>query len=76
MEKIILFRMFLTFPLVGLLLPDISEFALENFRQIPESHRVIDLVLVISILICQASILISKRKNLILVDSIIGKPTI
>ena len=71
MEDLIIFRIFLAFPLIGLLLPDTGMLLLESNTNVSASHVIIDVTLLISILVCSAGILYIKRKNSIIDDAAI-----
>lgn len=69
MEEIVLFRIFLTFPLISLLLPDIIGFSPKSSLKMQQTHIIIDVCLIICIIICQISIALNKRKNVIAYNS-------
>jgi hypothetical protein len=62
MEDIIIFRIFLAFPLIGLLIPDAGLKLLDFKHHIPVNHIIIEATLLISILTCAAGIAYFKRK--------------
>jgi hypothetical protein len=63
MEDLIIFRIFLTFPLIGLLIPDSGLLMLDFKHHVPTGHIIIELTLLTSIIICSAGIAYMKRKS-------------
>jgi hypothetical protein len=63
MEDLIIFRIFLTFPLIGLLIPDSGLLWLDFKHRVPTGHIIIELTLLTSIIICSAGIAYMKRKS-------------
>lgn len=63
MEDLTIFRIFLTFPLIGLLIPDSGLLMLDFKHRVPASHIIIELTLLTSILICSAGIAYIKWKS-------------
>jgi len=63
MEKLIIFRMFLCFPLFGSILPDIGIWLSSRTETIPLIHLIIETTLLISVVICSIRIYILKKKN-------------
>ncbi|HEX8023234.1 hypothetical protein [Mucilaginibacter sp.] len=56
MEKLAILRMFAGFPLVGLLLPDISTFIVGRFKDISPFHIYIECFLLLFIIVCTLAI--------------------
>jgi hypothetical protein len=64
MEELIIFRLFLAFPVIGLLLPDIGLlFSGYRIYRIPATHLIIEITLSICIVICSLWIVRFKRKE-------------
>lgn len=62
MEDLIIFRMFLGFPIIGMLIPDAGMMFSSPKKDIPLSHLIIASSLLTSIIVCTAGIIIFKRK--------------
>jgi len=62
MEDLIIFRLFLAFPLIGLLLPDTGTLFSPVKGYIPATHIIIEVTLLVSIMVCSAGIMYFKRK--------------
>jgi Ca2+/H+ antiporter len=62
MEELTIFRIFLTFPLVGLLIPKAGIIFAGAKGYISASDVIITITLIISIIICSIGILHHKRK--------------
>jgi hypothetical protein len=63
MEDLVIFRAFLTFPLIGLLIPDAGILLLNRrAAHIPVSHVIIEVTLLICIATCSFSRKYLKRK--------------
>ncbi|UOE51428.1 hypothetical protein MTO98_10100 [Mucilaginibacter sp. SMC90] len=52
MEKLAILRMFAGFPLLGLLLPDISTFIVGHFKDISLIHIYLECFLLLFIIVC------------------------
>jgi len=63
MEKLVIFRMFLYFPLAGVLVPDTMVVLSGTFQSIPITHLSVELVLITLILLCSAMIYYKKRNG-------------
>lgn len=64
MEEFVVFRLFMAFPVIGLLIPDIgSIFTGYGIAHIPATHIIIEATLSICIAICSAGIKNLKRKE-------------
>jgi len=64
MEDLIKFRIFLTFPLIGLLIPDTGLLLSDAKHHIlSANHTIIELTLLTSIIICSIGIHYLKRKT-------------
>lgn len=63
MKNLVIFRMFLCFPLVGFLLPDIGIWLSRAHEPIPVMHFVIVAVLAIGIAACTIRIIILKKRT-------------
>jgi hypothetical protein len=65
MELFVFFRLFMAFPLIGMLLPDIG-YILPGFRfsLIPITHLIIEITLGICMIICSVGIHYFKRKQI------------
>jgi hypothetical protein len=63
MEEFVFFRLFLAFPLIGLLMPDIG-LIFSGFRisRIPVTHLIIEITLLVCMITCSAGIRYFKRK--------------
>lgn len=62
MEDLIIFRIFLTFPLIGLLIPDTGLLLSDAKHHISVNHTIIEITLLTSIIICSIGISYFKRK--------------
>ena len=62
MEDLIIFRIFLTFPLIGLLIPDTGLLLSDAKHRISVNHTIIEITLLTSIIICSIGISYFKRK--------------
>ncbi|MCC8409774.1 hypothetical protein LJ707_12615 [Mucilaginibacter sp. UR6-1] len=65
MEDIIKFRIFLTFPLLGLLIPDLGLFLTGSsaLAALPVTHRIIASTLLICIAVLTVGISLYKKKH-------------
>ena len=63
MEDLIIFRMFLTFPFIGLLIPDSGILLFKTDGKMPVTHIIIEVSLLLSIIICSVGINYYKRKS-------------
>jgi len=68
MEELVIFRIFLTFPLVGLLLPKAGIVFAGGKGYISAADIIIAITLILSILICSLGIL-HHKKNITLLKS-------
>ena len=63
MEEFTIFRLFLCFPLIGLLIPDVglvfSEFGISH---IPLTHLIIEITLSVCMIVCSVGVSYLKRK--------------
>lgn len=62
MEDLTIFRLFLAFPLIGLLVPDTGMFLSDFKHRIPTNHIIIEATLIISIAICSIGMAYLKYK--------------
>jgi positive regulator of sigma E activity len=62
MEELVIFRIFLTFPLVGLLIPKAGIIFAGAKGYISAADVIIAITLIISIIICSIGILLHQRK--------------
>ena len=62
MEELVIFRIFLTFPLVGLLIPKAGMIFAGGKGYIAVADVIIAITLIVSIIICSIGILLHKRK--------------
>jgi len=62
MEDLIIFRMFLTLPIIGTFLPDVGMLFSTPPNTIPLSHIIVAASLLTSIVVCSAGINRFKRK--------------
>lgn len=64
MEELLIFRLFLAFPIIGLLIPDIG-LLLSGYRisLIPATHLIIEATLSVCIIICSVWTMHIKRKE-------------
>ncbi|SDS17607.1 hypothetical protein SAMN05216490_0677 [Mucilaginibacter mallensis] len=62
MENLIIFRIFLAFPLIGLLIPDTGLFLSDAKNHLSANHTIIELTLLTSIITCSVGISYFKRK--------------
>jgi len=64
MEELIIFRLFLAFPVIGLLIPDIGLlfFGYRIYR-IPATHLIIEITLSVCIVICSLWLMRFKRRE-------------
>ncbi|MGN6181043.1 MAG: hypothetical protein ACTHNW_17810 [Mucilaginibacter sp.] len=64
MEELIIFRLFLAFPVIGLLIPDVGLlFSGYRLYRIPATHLIIEITLSICIGICSLWIVHFKRRE-------------
>jgi uncharacterized membrane protein len=63
MEKLVIFRMFLCFPLAGVLVPDAMVVLSGTSLNIPTVHLAVELALIILISLCSAVIYYKKRNR-------------
>ena len=63
MENLVIFRMFLCFPLVGFLVPDFVIWMSSTTEPIPVAHIVIEAILVFCIAVCTAWIMVLKKRQ-------------
>jgi hypothetical protein len=63
MEKLLILRMFLCFPLIGFLIPDLGLWLSNKHAAIPAYHLMIEVTLLILISICSIFIIIKKRED-------------
>jgi hypothetical protein len=63
MEELAIFRIFASFPLFGLLLPDLSTFFMYPDRGIPKGNIYVESFLLLSIIICSAGIWYSQKQD-------------
>jgi hypothetical protein len=65
MEDLAIFRLFLAFPLIGLLIPDAGSL-ISNFKttHIPAAHVIIGITLLICMVVCSVGTKYLKRKIL------------
>jgi len=62
MEDLIIFRIFLTFPLIGLLIPDTGLMLFDTKHHLSANHTIIEITLLTCIITCSAGIKYFKRK--------------
>jgi hypothetical protein len=63
MEDLTIFRIFLTFPFIGLLIPDMGIAFSNSINNIPVSHTIIEATLLLSIIVCSMGMAYFKRKG-------------
>jgi len=64
MEEFIFFRLFLAFPVIGLLIPDLGLlFSGLRISRIPVTHLIIEVTLSVCIIICSLGMWYFKRKQ-------------
>jgi hypothetical protein len=63
MEDLIIFRIFMAFPLIGLLIPDLGGLLSNTKSEVTATHLIIEITLLISILTLTAGIMYFKRKQ-------------
>jgi hypothetical protein len=63
MEKLIILRMFLCFPLFGSILPEVGIWLSNRSEGIPLIHLIIEATLLIFVAICSLRIYILKKRN-------------
>jgi hypothetical protein len=63
MEELAIFRIFSSFPLFGLLLPDLSSFFIYPERGISLTHIYVESFLLLSVIICTAGIWHYKKSS-------------
>jgi hypothetical protein len=64
MEELAIFRIFSSFPLFGLLLPDLSSAFIYPFKGIPEAHMYVEGFLLLSVIICTAGIWYHEKQQM------------
>lgn len=62
MEELAIFRIFSSFPLFGLLLPDLASAFMNPLKGIPAGHLYIESFLLLSVVICTAGIWYHDRQ--------------
>jgi hypothetical protein len=62
MEELAIFRIFSSFPLFGILLPDLSSLFMSPIKGIPEAHIYVEGFLLLSVIICTAGIWYHERQ--------------
>lgn len=63
MEKLIILRLFLYFPLIGFGLPDLGFLLSAKAGNIPLAHILVEAVLITVVAVCTYFITVSKRKQ-------------
>jgi hypothetical protein len=63
MEELTIFRIFASFPLFGLLLPDLSSFFMYPDRGIPKGNIYVESFLLLSIIICSVGIWYGQKQD-------------
>jgi hypothetical protein len=56
MKKLILFRIFALFPLIGISIPDVSNLLYSSSSHTPPGHIIVEITLSVCIIICSAAI--------------------
>jgi hypothetical protein len=69
MEKLLILRMFLCFPLIGFLFPDVGLWLTNKRDVIPSLHLMIEVTLLMLISICTIFIIRIKQRGQNTVDS-------
>ncbi len=62
MEDLLIFRIFLAFPLIGLFIPDAGMLLSDVKHPISANHTIIEITLLTSIIVCSIGINYFKRK--------------
>ncbi len=62
MEKLVILRMFLCFPLIGFLFPDVGLWLSNKHAEIPTVHLMIEVTLLMFISICSIFIIVIKKR--------------
>ena len=62
MDNLIIFRLFLSFPLIGLLIPDLGSLLSNTKGYVSASHLITEATLMICILVCSSGIVYAKRR--------------
>lgn len=56
MKELLLFRMFVLFPFIGIAGPDMANALRTSFASVPKEHIVVDTTLILCLIICSAGI--------------------
>ncbi|SDP48147.1 hypothetical protein SAMN05428975_1401 [Mucilaginibacter sp. OK268] len=63
MEEIAIFRIFSSFPLLGLLIPDLSSLFIFPVRQISITHLYVESFLLLTVIICTVGIWYHQKQE-------------
>lgn len=64
MKELYIFRIFAFFPLIGIMVPDVTTALHASFSAIAKGHIIIDVTLLVCVAICSAGILYAESKQL------------
>jgi hypothetical protein len=62
MDNLIIFRLFISFPLIGLLIPDLGSLLSNTKGYVPASHLITEVTLITCVMVCSVGIMYFKRK--------------
>ncbi len=63
MEKLVIFRLFLCFPLFGFVLPDAGFLLANKPINVPHEHLVVEATLIFMISICSLLIFVKRKRD-------------
>jgi hypothetical protein len=64
MNNLLIFRLFVLFPLVGTFVPDVCNAVETSISAIPATHIIVDITLLICLVICSAAIWVKETHQL------------
>jgi hypothetical protein len=64
MKELLLFRMFVLFPFIGIAGPDMANALHTSFTSVPTEHLIVDTTLVLCLIICSAGIWLLEMMEL------------
>lgn len=64
MKELLLFRMFVLFPFIGIAGPDVANALHTSFALVPKEHLIVDTTLALCLIICSAGIWVYEAMGL------------
>ena len=64
MKELLLFRMFVLFPFIGIAGPDMANALRTSFASVPTEHLIVDATLALCLIICSAGIWVLEMMEL------------